>query len=66
MATITADFIEREARGIRGRYAVDIWERWKAAPESSRLDFLTRFGVPLERVERVAARLGEILDDEGI
>ena len=62
---ISPQTITREARGVRGRFGTDVWEQWLNAPESSRNAFLIDYGVPLERVFEVAARIEQILHDEG-
>lgn len=63
---MTADIIEREARGIRGRYGVDVWERWLAAPNTKQYEFLARYGIREERILPTKQRLVELLAAEGI
>lgn len=63
---MTQDIITREARGIRGRYGVDVWERWLAAPNSSQYTFLENYGVQEDRILPTMKKLKVLLADEGI
>lgn len=60
------DIITREARGIRGRYGVDVWERWLVAPNSSQYKFLANYGVQEDRILPTMKKLKTLLAAEGI
>ena len=66
MAVVSTELIEREARGVRGRFAVDVWQQWVDLEPAKRLRFLSGYGVPAERLEPVAARIADLLEAEGI
>lgn len=58
------DIIEKEARGIRGRYAVDVWQRWLDASHDRQEQFLSNYGVQADRVTATRERLYEVLAAE--
>ena len=58
------DHIEREARGIRGRFGTDVWERWQQLPADKRVKFIRDFGVAPEYAGLVAQRVSERLKVE--
>ena len=59
------DIFDREAVGIRGRFGVDVWEKWLSFQHSQE-DFLRNYGVREERIDGTVLALKRLLEDEGI
>lgn len=57
--------VEKEARGVRGRFGVDVWDVWARQSEPIQNDFLQQYGVPDHRVDAVRERIHGVLRDEG-
>lgn len=63
---MTPTIAQREARGLRGRKGVDIWEVFVNLPRDKKRAYLIRQGVPETRVTETLTELYAILYDEGI
>ena len=59
------DIFEREAIGIRGRFGVDVWEKWLSFQHSQE-DFLRNYGVREDRIDGTVLALKRLLKEEGI
>lgn len=57
---------QREARGLRGRKGVDVWEAFVNLPRDKKHAYLIRQGVPAHRLTETLAELYAILWDENI
>lgn len=57
---------QREARGLRGRKGVDIWEAFVNLPRDKKHAYLAKQGVPEHRLAETLAELYSILWDENI
>lgn len=56
----------REARGLRGRYGCDFWEKFVNQSRDIKRDFLAKVGVPESRMTATLAELMSLLYDEDI
>ena len=57
---------QREARGLRGRKGVDVWEQFVNLPRDKKRAYLIRQGVPENRLSETLAEPYAILWDENI
>lgn len=66
--SITKDptsFAMRAARGLRGRFGCDVWQRWQNAEELAQLSFCERHE-PYVHPAELSICLRHILNTEGI
>jgi hypothetical protein len=57
---------QREARSLRGRKGVDVWEQFVNLPRDKKRAYLIRQGVPEHRLTETLAELYAILWGENI